>query len=158
MNAARRVASHAVLPVQVFQLERIVDDAGTLYVGDLESRGIPPIRRVAFITDVPLAAARGGHAHKTQDEYLVCVRGGVDVCLESRGASAVVPLRTVGAVLHLPAGSWRDVLHFAPGTLLALLAPDPFDASDYIDDYPAFIRWEAGEATVADQASARLRS
>jgi dTDP-4-dehydrorhamnose 3,5-epimerase-like enzyme len=130
-------------PFEVFELARIAGDTGTLYVGDLVELGLPPIRRIALITEVPAGSARGGHAHKTQNEYLVCISGSVDVRLESRGAIALIPLRAVGKVLYLPAGYWRDLINFAPSSVLALLATEPFDQDDYLQDYAEFVAWEA---------------
>jgi len=98
-----------------------------------------------LITEVPAGGSRGGHAHKRQYEYVICVSGGADVRLESRGELETVALRRPGRTLYLPAGYWRDLVAFAPGTVLAVLATEPFDEDDYIRDYDAFVRWEAGE-------------
>jgi dTDP-4-dehydrorhamnose 3,5-epimerase-like enzyme len=129
---------------EVFDLERIVDDAGTLYVGELARFRHGPFDRIVLITGVPAGGSRGGHAHKRQYEYVICVSGGVDVRLESRGELATVELRRPGRALYLPAGYWRDLVGFAPGTVIAMLANEPFDEDDYIRDHDAFVRWEAG--------------
>lgn len=129
---------------EVFDLERIVDETGTLYVGELAQLRHGPFGRIVLITGVPPGGSRGGHAHKREDEYVICVSGGVDLRLESRGELATVQLRRPGRTLYLPAGYWRDLVHFAPGTVIAMLATEPFDEDDYIRDYDTFLRWEAG--------------
>lgn len=129
---------------EVFDLERIADEAGTLYVGELARLRHGPFDRIVLITGVPAGGSRGGHAHKWQYEYVICVSGGVDVRLESRGALSTVALRRPGRALYLPAGYWRDLVGFTPGTVLAMLATEPFDEDDYIRDHEAFLRWEAG--------------
>lgn len=129
---------------EVFDLERIVDEAGTLYVGELAQLGHRPFQRIVLITGVPPGGSRGGHAHKRDDEYVICVSGGVDLRLESRGEVATVQLRRPGRALYLPAGYWRDLVHFTPGAVIAMLATEQFDEDDYIRDHDAFVRWEAG--------------
>lgn len=129
---------------ETFDLERIVDGAGTLYVGELARFHHGPFDRIVLITGVPAGGSRGGHAHKRQYEYVICVSGGADVWLESHGELAKVELRRPGRALYLPAGYWRDLVAFAPGTVIAMLAAEPFDEDDYIRDYDAFVRWEAG--------------
>jgi dTDP-4-dehydrorhamnose 3,5-epimerase-like enzyme len=129
---------------EVFDLERMVDDEGTLYVGELARFHHGPFGRIVLIAGVPPGGSRGGHAHKRQYEYLICVHGGADVRLESRGEVATVELRRPGRTIYLPAGYWRDLVAFTPDTVLAMLATEPFDESDYIRDHDAFVRWEAG--------------
>jgi dTDP-4-dehydrorhamnose 3,5-epimerase-like enzyme len=128
--------------VLAVDLKRIVDDRGTLYAVELAELGIEPIRRIAFITGVVPGSSRGGHAHREQAEYVVCISGGVDVRLESRGVRTIVPLRVAGRIVQLPPGCWRELVGFAPGTVLALLSPHPFDESDYLRDYDEFRTWE----------------
>ncbi len=133
----------AALPYETFDFTHLADEAGSLYVGTLAQLGLAAFDRICFITGVPAGGSRGGHAHKRQVQYVVCVRGGVDVRLESRRRRAVVPLRQAGRGLCLPAGSWRELMNFAPETVLLLLAAEPFDEGDYIRDYSAFVAWES---------------
>jgi len=130
---------------EVFDLERISDPSGTLHVGELSARGSGAFDRFYFITDVPGGQRRGGHAHKEQSEYLICVQGGVTVQLERLRRRDVVRLADPGRALHLPRGYWRELVDFAPGTVLAVLASHPFSESDYIRDIEAFRRWESGD-------------
>jgi uncharacterized RmlC-like cupin family protein len=139
----RAPALHPVGRYEVFDLERIVDYAGTLYVGELAQRGTGGFDRVCFIAGVPEGASRGGHAHKDQAEYIVCVQGSVEVRLEARGDVALVALTRPGRTLYVPPGYWRDLFNFSSDAVLAVLAAHPFDENDYIRDRRAFSRWEA---------------
>ena len=127
---------------EIFALKAIVDDDGTLHVDDFVERGLPPFRRIAFIRDVPAGGSRGGHAHKLQSEYVICVSGGLDVRVEARGRVETIALREPGHGLLLPGATWRDLVNFAPGTIVAVLATDAFDERDYIRDHDAFLAWE----------------
>ncbi len=128
---------------EVFDLEHIGDPTGTLYVGELAQRGTGPFDRFYFIAGVPRGERRGGHAHIAQAEYLICIQGSVVVHLEAGGDGEVVLLDRPGRALFLPAGYWRELVEFAPGTVLAVLAEHPFSEADYIRDRDAFRRWEA---------------
>jgi quercetin dioxygenase-like cupin family protein len=134
----------AAAPYEVFDLERIAGPSGTLHVADLVLRGHGPFSRIFFLTGVPRGHARGGHAHKEQAEYLICIQGTVDVRIESRGCADVVVLGRPGRALYLPPGCWLDLLNFSDDAVLAVLSADSFDESDYIRDRAAFSRWELG--------------
>jgi len=117
---------------EVFDLEQIADPTGTLYVGD----------RFFFISGVPHGERRGGHAHKRQAQYLVCVQGSLDVHIESNGVIEAVSLRK-GRALFLPGGHWLDLINFSSDAILAVMVAHAYDESDYIRDRDAFRRWEA---------------
>ena len=126
----------------VFDLEQIADPTGTLYVGDFARRAGTACSRFFFISGVPRGERRGGHAHKRQAEYLVCVQGSLDVHIESRGVVEAVPL-CKGRALFLPGGHWLDLINFSSDAVLAVLVGHSYDESDYIRDRDAFRRWEA---------------
>lgn len=134
----RRTVAH-----EVFDLERIADGSGTLYVGELARRGAGSIERFFLIASVPPGRSRGGHAHREQSEYVVAVHGRVDVRLESRGNVWFVALDRVGRTLYVPPGYWLDLFNFSDDAVLGVLSTHPFDESDHIRDRAAFLRWEA---------------
>jgi dTDP-4-dehydrorhamnose 3,5-epimerase-like enzyme len=124
-------------------LEQITGDAGTMYLAGLSGRPGPPIARFFFLTGVPAGMRRGGHAHKDQAEYLICVQGSLDVLVESGGKVDVIPLARPGRALYLPPGYWRDLENFSADAVLAVLATHAFSEDDYIRDRDDFRRWEA---------------
>ncbi|MDB5070336.1 MAG: WxcM protein [Candidatus Eremiobacteraeota bacterium] len=135
----------ATVPFAVFDLERIADERGILYVAELARRGSGSFDRIFFLAGVPPGERRGGHAHKEQAEYVICVQGSVDVRVQSRGTVTVIPLARPGRALFLPAGYWRDLVNFSDDALLAVVCEHAFNEDDYIRDRAAFERWEAGE-------------
>ncbi len=135
-----------VAPYELFDLQQITGPAGILYLGELTSRGEAPVDRFFFLRGVPAGARRGGHAHKEQSEYLICVQGSLEIHIESRGDVQAISLAGPGRALYLPAGYWRDLAGFSPDAILAVLATHPFSEDDYIRDREAFRRWEASLA------------
>jgi mannose-6-phosphate isomerase-like protein (cupin superfamily) len=132
----------AIASYEVFELDQIADPTGTLYVADFARRGGGPCSRFFFLSGVPRGERRGGHAHKRQAEYLVCVEGTLDAHIEARGVIEHVALRK-GRALFLPGGHWLDLINFSSDAVLAVLVAHPYDESDYIRDRAAFRRWEA---------------
>ena len=60
----------------------ISDERGTLY--PLSLTEIPfEVKRVFFVTDVPLDSARGGHAHITCLQYYLCIKGKILIKCQS---------------------------------------------------------------------------
>lgn len=131
-------------PYEVFDLERIPSATGTLHVADMALRGHGPFSRIFFLSGVPRGHVRGGHAHKTQAEYVICIQGAVRVRIETRGVAEVIALGRPGRALYLPPGCWLDLFDFSDDAVLAVLSADSFDESDYIRDRAAFHRWELG--------------
>lgn len=130
-----------IAPYEVFDLDAFPERSGTLYVGEFAQREVS-FRRFYFIAGVPSGERRAGHAHRTQAKYMVCVQGSVDAHVEAHGDVSVISLARPGQVLYLPAGYWLDLVNFSPDAVLAVLAEQPYDASDYIRDRAAFRRWE----------------
>jgi dTDP-4-dehydrorhamnose 3,5-epimerase-like enzyme len=151
MNASRSptgpgsAVARPSVPYEVFDLEHIADGRGILYVAELAQRGSGSFDRIFFLAGVPPGERRGGHAHKEQAEYVICVQGSVEVRVESRGVVAVIPLARPGRALFLPAGYWRDLVNFSDDALLAVVCEHAFSEDDYIRDRAAFRRWEASE-------------
>lgn len=125
---------------EVFELKRIPDESGTLYAAEVAQHAGKQFERVFFISNVPRGARRGGHAHRVQDEYLICVRGSVDVRIESLGEVTTIELKRPDVALYLPASYWRDLLNFSPDAVLIVLALRAWSESDYIRDRSAFRR------------------
>jgi dTDP-3-amino-3,4,6-trideoxy-alpha-D-glucose transaminase len=133
-----------VVSYEVFDFDEFAEPRGRLHVGEFAHRG-RSFRRFYFITGVPPGERRAGHAHKMQAKFLVCVQGSVEAHVESRGRTDVITLARAGRALFLPAGYWLDLINFSADAVLAVLADQPYDGSDYIRDRDAFHRWERGE-------------
>ena len=137
----RDVARTLLKPFELFDFTEIPDASGTLFVGELMPHGAS-VQRFYFITGVPAGARRGGHAHRTQAKFLVCVQGSLELRIEGQGRVDIVRLDRVGRALYLPAGYWLDLVNFSPGAVLAVLSEHAYDEADYIRDHAEFRRWE----------------
>lgn len=121
---------------------RLVDNLGA--IGVVEGETLLPfvVRRFYFVHDVVPGATRGSHAHRRLEQLLLAVSGSLTVRLDDGRTGAEefhLDGPTVG--LHVPAGYWRTLTDFAPGTVLAVLASEEYDEADYFRDYSEFRKW-----------------
>lgn len=67
---------------QIIKLPKFLDKRGNLSFIE-EEKHIPfKIQRTYWIYDVPGGEARGGHAYKTNEEFIVALSGSFDVILD----------------------------------------------------------------------------
>lgn len=124
---------------ELLSVRAITDDpkAGMLWV--LNSLPFTPAR--LFWIEAPREAARGGHAHRRNQQLLVPVSADVNARCQwwvdgkrQRVAHYLAP----GKALLLPPLVWLD-LAFASRGVCAVLASEPYSAGSYVTD-PAELR------------------
>lgn len=110
-------------------------------LGAIDDRQIPfQIARAFWIYGVPDGVGRGGHAHKTSKQLLICVSGSIIVTMEDlSGRKYHYELRPVSGALYLPPLYWGRYEFFKDAVALCL-ASDYYRESDYIRDYQEFER------------------
>lgn len=124
--------------IQIIQLPKILDKRGNLSVIE-EWKDIPfKIARTYWIYDVPGGEARGGHAYKENQEFIVALSGSFDVILDDGKERKTYPLNRSYYGLYVPKGIWREMNNFSTNSLALILASTPYDAGDYIYDYEQF--------------------
>lgn len=124
--------------IQLIQLPKILDKRGNLSVIE-EWKNIPfKIARTYWIYDVPGGEARGGHAYRENQEFIVALSGSFDVILDDGKERRTYPLNRSYYGLYVPKGIWREMNNFSTNSLALILASTPYDAEDYIYDYEQF--------------------
>ncbi len=128
------------LPNQPFYLPlgNCQDARGLL--GVLEYKHLPfQVQRIFWIRNVPANTTRGGHAHRTSEQVLICIKGIVEVELEDiAGKKQQFRLSHDNhRGLYLPPLYW-GYYKFKNQAVALCLASDCFDESDYIRDYHEF--------------------
>ena len=96
------------------------------------------VQRIFAIYDVPAGLARGGHAHRRQEQFLIMLAGSCKITAESADSSSEECLVAPTEGLYVPAGVWLELRDFSPGAICLVLASGPFDEADYIRDYGEF--------------------
>lgn len=133
-------ASAGPSEASVVSLEMFVDERGSLTFAQVGDH-LPFVpRRYFAIMDVPAGQVRGAHAHRRVEQFLVCLRGGCTVSLESTRGLRTVRLDTPRAGLYVPPMTWNELTDFTPDAMVLCLASEEYDADEYIRDHDEFAR------------------
>jgi len=124
--------------IEIIDLPKIEDVRGNISVIE---RDILPfeIKRVYYLYDVPSNAARGGHAHKEQWEFLIPISGSFDVALKDGTNTQTISLNKPYKGLLIKSNVWRELENFSSGSVCLVISSGEFDEEDYIREYKDFL-------------------
>jgi serine acetyltransferase len=135
---ARRALS--VRGVELRPMPLVHDLRGNLTFGE-HAAHLPFVpRRYFVILDVPDKEIRGEHAHRSLQQFLVCLRGSVRVMVDDGRDRDEVALDRPDLGLYVPPRVWAAQFHYTADAVLLVLASDPYDPDDYIRSYEEFLR------------------
>jgi dTDP-4-dehydrorhamnose 3,5-epimerase-like enzyme len=109
------------------------DARGTLLPFDFAALPFNP-RRVFLVHGVPAGMTRGGHAHKTGKQLLVCLAGKARIDMRWDGQSQSLALDRSDIGLLIEPGVWASQTYEVPGTILLVLASEPYGRELLIGD------------------------
>jgi dTDP-4-dehydrorhamnose 3,5-epimerase-like enzyme len=113
-------------------LSRFDDQRGQLIVGEFDAQ-LPFVpQRFFALAGMTPDTVRGRHAHRRCEQVVVVLRGSCRIELLDAGGRDVVVIDSPSEALYIPAMIWADVLAFAPGSIVLVLASDPYDEGDYV--------------------------
>ena len=123
----------------IIELPKITDPRGNLTFIEGQ-RHVPfEIKRVFYLYDVPTGESRGAHAHKTLQQFLICLAGSFDVAVDDGKNQATFHLNRPWRGLYVPQLLWAAEINFDPGTVGLILTSDYFDEADYYRDYDEYM-------------------
>ena len=98
------------------------------------------IKRMFWISDVPVDATRGEHAHWTCAEAVFAVTGGFDIYIDDGKESGVYSLQGPDEGVIIPPKVWCRLQNFQPGTVCVVAASEPYNSDGYVNDYESYIK------------------
>ena len=120
------------------------DLRGSLAAGEFD-RDLPfAPKRFFLVFDVPSREVRGEHAHRTCQQFLVCVRGSCSALLDDGRRRAEVILNAPDLGVYMPAMIWGTQYRYSSDAILLVFASHYYDPDDYIRSYDEFCRLAAG--------------
>ncbi len=123
------------------ELPRIEDRRGNLSFIESENHIPFHVKRAYWIYDVPGGQYRGGHAYRTQQEFIVALSGSFE--LQIRDAFGNVQsyfLNRSYYGIYVPSMTWRQLTDFSTNSLALVLSSGIFDETDYIYDFDEYKR------------------
>jgi acetyltransferase-like isoleucine patch superfamily enzyme/dTDP-4-dehydrorhamnose 3,5-epimerase-like enzyme len=136
-NAAARPSR--VQGVVLHRMPLIEDMRGNLIAAEIGGT-LPFVpQRYFIVLDVPSAEVRGEHAHRSCHQFLVCVRGAVNVVVDDGRQREEYRLDTPELGLHVPPGVWATQYGYSIDGTLLVFASERYDPADYIRDYDEFL-------------------
>lgn len=127
------------MPVQTISIGRFIDSRGTLtYFQFPEHLPFPPAR-VFAVSGVPDDAVRGQHAHKTNEQFLLCVSGSLSTRFHNGKDWEEHKLSADSFGIIVPPMHFGELSKFHKGTVLLVATSEPYDEGQYINDFEKFL-------------------
>lgn len=125
---------------KIIELPKFIDSRGNLSVIE-EMKEIPfKIERVYWIYDVPGGEARGGHAFRKNEEFIIALSGAFEVIVDDGKHKKTFQLNRSYYGLYVPAGLWREMQNFSTNSLALEFGSIHYDEKDYVRIYDEFLK------------------
>lgn len=127
-----------VAEARIIELPRYLDVRGNLSFAE-NIKQIPfEIKRTYWIYDVPGGEARGGHAFRHNQEFIVALSGAFDVVVDDGENKKTFTLNRSYYGLYVPAGLWREMVNFSTNSFALEFGSTAYDENDYVREYNEF--------------------
>lgn len=123
---------------QIVQLPKINDPRGNLSFFQNQDQIPFDIKRTYWIYDVPGGEQRGSHAFRTQQEFIICLSGSLDVVLHNGFEEFRYSLKRSYYGLFVPPMIWRSMDNFSTNALALIVSDSIFSEGDYIRDFQTY--------------------
>lgn len=126
--------------VKLVELPRFLDARGNLSFME-QNNHIPfEIKRTYWIYDVPGGEARGGHAFRHNQEFIVALSGAFDVVVDDGKHKKTFTLNRSYYGLYVPSGLWREIKNFSTNSFALEFGSASYDREDYVESYEQFLK------------------
>ncbi|MDQ2810874.1 MAG: FdtA/QdtA family cupin domain-containing protein [Actinomycetota bacterium] len=126
--------------VRLISLPERLDDRGSLIVVEGGNEIQFAIKRAFFFYDVPGGATRGGHAHRTLQEFFLALSGSFIIVTDDGVNCSQHLLDNPSLGLYVGPMNWVELKNFSVGSVCLVLASTQYDETDYYREYGEFIR------------------
>ena len=130
--------SVGIKKVDLYKIPQVSDIRGELSFGQFKSQVPFQIKRFFFIQNVPSEKIRGEHAHKKQHQFLICIKGSLNLVVDDGKKSIELKLDSNRIGVHIAPMIWGIQYKYSKDAILLVLTSGKYDANDYIRDYDIF--------------------
>ncbi|MCL3779831.1 WxcM-like domain-containing protein [Prolixibacteraceae bacterium JC049] len=96
------------------------------------------VKRLFYVSNVPEGMVRGEHAHHTTQQFLICLKGEIEVGLEHHESRKLILHENEGVLIDKMIWDWQRFL--TGDDVLLVLCSSSYNVSDYITDKDEFLR------------------
>ena len=130
---------------RVITLPKFDDNRGNLSFIEEELHIPFKIIRTYWVYDIPGGQTRGGHAFKSQSEFIIALSGSFDLSLNDSISATKYTLNRSNVGLYIPPGYWREMNNFSTNSVVLVLSSAYYDEADYIRDFESFKNFRDGK-------------
>lgn len=128
---------------KIIDLPRFLDARGNLSFAEQLNQVPFELQRVYWLYDVPGGESRGGHAYKTNQEFIIALSGSFDVVIDNGRQKKNFTLNRSYYGLYIPQGLWREMHNFSTNSFALVLSSTQYDPDDYVRNYEEFLKFKA---------------
>jgi UDP-2-acetamido-3-amino-2,3-dideoxy-glucuronate N-acetyltransferase len=92
-------------------------------------------QRFFWLSGIDPESTRASHAHKKCHQLLMCLAGEMTATVTIGNGMKKVFRLQLGDMIHLEPLMWLDLTLFTPDGVLGVMASEPYDPSEYINDF-----------------------
>lgn len=130
-----------VSEVEITKLPKYGDNRGNLSVAE-QQKDVPfEIKRCFWMYGVPEGKGRGGHAHKTLQQFVIPMNGSFEITLDDGKETRTFLLDSPDRGLLIDTGVWADLKNFSADAVCLVLASDVFKEEDYLGTREEFAEY-----------------
>jgi hypothetical protein len=118
------------------------DERGSLIPVEFENLPFLP-KRIFTVNNVPINFERGNHSHFETKQFLICIRGSVDVYLHNGMTETIYEL-SVGDTILIPELTWDKQVFKKKDSEILVICSTEYDINDYIFDFSEFKKIKNG--------------
>ena len=107
------------------------DERGVLTPFYFDRMPFTPCRSFT-VTNVPAGTVRGGHAHRSGLQMLVCLQGRIEIRMHHKDEEAVLVMEPCSSLVFGP-DIWCQQKYLVEGSVLLVFASEPYGQSSYIE-------------------------
>ena len=120
----------------VESLKSFTDDRGVLYPLNFDEIPFQP-KRMFIVSGVPKGVKRGDHAHHETEQFLICLKGEVEVLLYDGDEYTSTILKPMQGI-YVPKLIWDSQIFKTGDDTLLVLASTDYNREDYIESSSVF--------------------
>jgi len=113
-------------------------ERGTLCVAEYDKHIPFEMKRVFYLYDLPQGIVRGQHAHRQQDQFIICLSGSIELSTMRNHKKQHFTLSHPNEGVYFPSMTWVSIKVLKIGTICLVISSGAYDEDDYIRNYAAF--------------------